>query len=240
MVDYDKAVGLTATMRIRDLGGVIEFWLKSGYSSTWFGSKTFTWSSPNGSGSFSHGYDSGNTWQYMGQTTNVSSSGNVSWTIPYTGTSQIGGPHTQTVYINRATVPPAPTRPVFSEIKHESVKVQFSSTGTGGASIIEWQLRFGTNGGAILAPENWNIQSSGTSIVTGLKPGQYYAAWARGRNSQGWGPWSQGASFYTLAGCHVKVGGVWKAAVPYVKVNGTWVPAIPYVKKDGVWTVTAS
>ena len=239
MVDYDKSVGLTATMRIRDNGYRVEFWLKSGYSSTWFGSRTFSYSSPNGSGTWEAGYSSGNTWQLMGAI-NVSSSGNVSWTVPYTGTSQIGGPHTQTVYLNRATVPPAPTRPVFSEIKHESVKVQFSSTGTGGAAIIEWQLRFGPDGSAILSSKNWNIVSSGTSVVTGLKPGSYYAAWARGRNSVGWGPWSAGASFYTLAGCHVKVNGAWKPAVPYVKVNGVWMPSVPYVKVADAWATTAS
>lgn len=226
-------------MRIYDDGSRIYFQLKSGQSSTWFGDRTFSYSSPNGSGTWVADYPAGDVWRTMGQIT-VTGSGNVSWTMPSSGTQGFGGPTTQTVYINRATVPPAPTRPVFSEIKHESVKVQFSSTGNGGSAVLEWQLRFGPDGSAILSSKNWNIVSSGTSVVTGLNPGSYYAAWARGRNAVGWGPWSQGASFFTLAGCMVKVNGAWKPAVPYVKVNGVWVPAVPYVKVAGVWTITAS
>lgn len=237
--DYTKGVGLTATMMIRDHGYAVEFWLKSGFGSTNFGSVTFSWSSPHGSGSWAHGYNSGDTWQLMG-TIYTTASGNVTWSMPYTGTQQIGGPHSFTVYLGRATVPPAPTKPVFSLIKHESVKVEFNSTGTGGSAILEWQLRFGPDGSAILSPQNWNVSSSGTSVVINLKPGQYYAAWARGRNGVGWGPWSQGASFYTLAGCHIRVDGVWKQAVPYVKVGGVWVPAVPYVRKTAGWYPTAS
>ena len=239
MVDYHKSTGITGTMMIRDTGSRVEFWLKSGYSSSWFGSATFSWSSPHGSGSFSAGYNSGDTWQRMGSIT-VTSSGNVSWTMPRTGSSQIGGPTTQTVYLNRATVPPAPTPVTFSLIKHESVRTIFNSRGTGGAAIIEWQIRFGTDGSSVMSSANKSYSSSGTRDMTGLKPGQYYAAWARGRNSVGWGPWSSGRSLYTLAGCHLRVGGTWKAAVPYVKNGGVWVPAIPYIKKDGAWSPTAS
>ncbi|AWN03275.1 minor tail protein [Microbacterium phage Camille] len=242
MVDYDKSTGASGTMRIRDTGSKIEFWLKSGYSTTWFGSLTFSYSSPNGSGSFSHGYDTGNTWQKMGEIT-VTSSGTVSWTMPASGTSSFGGPTTQSVSISRATVPPAPTKPWFENISHESVVVKFSSRGTGGAAIIEWQLAFGTNGGSQTGSGNALYSTNGTRTMTGLKPGQYYAAWGRGRNSVGWGPWSPGASFYTLAGCHVKVGsnpGSWIPATPYVKVDGVWKAAVPYVKVDGVWKVTSS
>lgn len=239
MVDYDKSTGTSGTLRIRDLGGTVEFWVNSGQTASWDGDVLFSWSGAGGSGS-SNGYAyPGNTWRRVGLV-NVVNSGTVYFSMGATGSGGLGGPTSHSAYINRATVPPAPTRPVFSEIKHESVKVQFSSTGTGGAAIIEWQLRFGPDGSAIMSAQNWNITSSGTSIVTGLKPGSYYAAWARGRNSRGWGPWSQGASFFTLAGCMVKVNGTWKPAVPYVKVNGVWVPAVPYVKVAGVWTITAS
>lgn len=239
MVDYTKATGATGTMMMRVTSNTVEFWLKSGYSSSWFGSVTFSYSGPHGSGSWAHGYNSGNTWQLMGAIT-ATASGTYSWTMPWSGSTQIGGPTTQSVYVQRATVPPAPTPVTFSQITHESVRTVFNSTGTGGAAIIEWQLRFGTDGGSIMSSANASYSSSGTRDMTGLKPGQYYAAWARGRNSVGWGPWSAGRSFYTLAGCHVRVGGLWKAAVPYVRVGGVWKPSIPHVRVAGTWKPTTS
>lgn len=242
MVDYDKSTGTNGTMRMRVLSTTIEFWLKSGYPTAWFGNANFTYTSPHGNGGFSHGYDQGDTWQKMGTIT-ATATGTYSWTMPYSGSNSLGGPTTQSVYVSRATVPPAPTPVAFSEITHESVKTVFNSNGTGGAAIIEWQLSFGTNGGDIDGSGNAMYSSSGTRVMTGLKPGQYYAAWARGRNSVGWGPWSAGRSFYTLSGCHVRVGGVWKSAVPYVKVGGIWTPAIPYIKvgsNPGSWKATVS
>lgn len=237
MVDYTKSTGATGKMMLRDTGSTVEFWLKSGQSTTWFGTHSFSYSSPHGSGSFSNDYAAGNTWQKMGTIT-ATASGTYSWTMPATGTAGFGGPTTQSVAISRATVPPAPTPVNFTSITHTSVRTTFSSNGTGGSAILEWQLSFGTNGGAIEGSGNAKYSSSGTRDMTGLIPGQYYAAWARGRNAVGWGPWSAGRSFYTLAGCHVKVGGVWVTAVPYVKVDGIWVPAVPYVKVAGVWTPT--
>ena len=239
MVDYTKATGSTGTMMLRDTGSTVEFWLKSGQSSTWFGSRTFSYTSPHGNGSWSGSYDAGNTWQRIGYIT-ATATGTYSWTMPSTGTQGFGGPTTQSVYISRATVPPAPTPVTFTNIAHESVRTIFNSNGTGGAAIIEWQLAFGTNGSSQTGAGNALYSSSGTRDMTGLIPGQYYAAWARGRNSVGWGPWSAGRSFYTLAGCHVKVGGAWKSAVPYVKVDGVWKPSIPHVKVNGAWAPTAT
>lgn len=241
MTDYDKSTGAQGTMRIRDNGGSsVELWLYTSSPGTWFGSGfTFTWSSPNGSGSFNNNYPAGSGWRHMA-TIPVTANGNVSWTMPYTGTSAFGGPTTQTVYISRSTVPPAPSKVAFSDIKHESVVTKFSSNGTGGLPIIEWQMSFGTNGSAIEGSGNAKYSSTGTRTITGLMPGQYYAAWARGRNANGWGPWSSGASFYTLAGCSVKDAGVWKKAVPYVKVAGVWVPAVPYYKATAGWYPTTS
>ena len=239
MVDYHKSTGVSGTMMIRVTSTTVEFWLKSGWGSTWFGGITFSYSSPHGSGSWVHGYNSGDTWQMMGAIT-ATASGTYSWTMPYSGTNQIGGPTTQSVYVQRATVPLAPTPVAFTNIAHETVRTIFNSRGDGGSRVLEWQIRFGPDGSQILSPQNSSYSSSGTRDMTGLKPGSYYAAWARGRNAVGWGPWSSGRSFYTLAGCHARVGGLWKAAVPYVKVGGVWKPAIPHVKIDGVWAPTAS
>lgn len=239
MVDYTKATGVSGTMMMRVTSSTVEFWLKSGWGSSFFGNVNFSYSGPHGSGSFGHGYSSGDTWQRMGTIT-ATRSGTYSWTMPWSGSSQIGGPTTQSVYVQRATVPPAPTPVAFTNIKHESVRTIFNSQGNGGSGVLEWQIRFGPDGSSILSAQNSSYSSSGTRVMTGLKPGSYYAAWARGRNAIGWGPWSSGRSFYTLAGCHVRVGGLWKSAVPYVRVDGGWYPSIPYIRKDGVWSPTAT
>lgn len=242
MTDYIKAISgsVGGQMMIRDSGGVVSFWIKSGNSASWDGD--LGWSGTvNGvgvGGTFYYGLP-GAVWRQI-----------ASWTVSYSqtvtfkkttdsGSSGLGGATTFSVAISRSTVPPAPTPVVFSEIKHDSVKTVFNSNGTGGSAIIEWQISFGTNGGAILGAGNTQSSSSGTKTFTGLLPGQYYAAWARGRNAHGWGAWSSGRSFYTLPGCMVKVAGQWVQAIPYVKVAGVWMPAIPYIKIAGIWKEVA-
>lgn len=243
MTDYTKAINgsVGGEMMIRDSGGVVSFWIKSGNADSWDGDLGWT-GTVNGvtvGGSFYYGLPGG-VWRQIG-----------AWTVSYSqtiyfgkttdsGSMGLGGPTNFWVAISRAGVPPAPTMLAMSLITHETMRVQFNGNGDGGSPILEWQFSFGTNGGAIEGAGNSKYSSSGTSTVSGLKPGQYYAAWARGRNALGWGPWSSGKSAYTLAGCHVRVGGVWKSAVPYVKVAGVWKPAIPYVRVAGVWKMTTN
>jgi len=246
-----------------------------------------------------------------------------------TGTSGFGGPTTFTQWINRASVPPAPTTPTLSEITPTSMKAIFWSQGTGVGTFYRWELGYGTNPNTPVTI----IESTGTSVVTGLASGTTYYFWARGVNSTGTGPWSgrgsastpgapginsvptllditqttatlkinaggdggdpmslyqfgwslsgtgdppnvvsvipfgglppttltglpPGTTLYfrsrtrnsigwspwgppniarTIAGARVKVGPVWKEAVPYVKVAGVWKVARPWAKIAGVW-----
>lgn len=242
MTDYDLE-GLgdygRGKMKLRDNGSTIEFFVYVGWSTTNWGSVGWSYSSPNGSGSGSFGYPGGMVWVKVGQIT-TTSSGNVSWTVNNTGTSEFRGPHTQTVYIGRATVPPAPTKPVIDQIKHDSVRVKFSGNGDGGSGILEWQIHYGISvaGGGVAS-----IGSSGTTTINvtvpNFPPGGTLVAWARGRNAVGWGPFSSPSDVATLLpGIRIKVGGVWKNAIPYVKVAGAWVPVVVYVRKAGVWTIT--
>lgn len=196
MVDYTRGTGASGTMMLRDLGHRIEFWLKSGDPYTWFGSATFSYSSPHGSNSWNAGYSSGNTWQLMGAI-DVSSSGNVSWTIPNTGTYGIGGPTTQTVYIQRAVVPPAPTPLLIDQVTHNSFRYQFAGNGDGGAPIREWQVGYGTNPSS---PQHFAGSSGNITIGVGFPGGSTVYVWSRGRNDVGWGPWSARAHAELLPG----------------------------------------
>lgn len=230
MVDYDKSVGRSGVMKMRDTGTTVEFWVAVGYSGTFWGSVGWSYSSPNGGGSGSFGYPGGGAWVRVGSI-NVSTSGNVSWTVNATGTSEFGGPHTQTVYISRATVPPAPNPLGIDNIGHTTLRYRFQSKGDGGSAILQWQIGYGTGSGS---PTSY-LTSTGTSTLSGLSMGVRYYVWSRGRNALGWGPWSARRDATTLAGCRVRVGGAWKDAVPYVKVNGVWKASVPFIKVAGSW-----
>lgn len=156
--------------------------------------------------------------------------------IGATGTSTFGnGGNVSTgmwlTHIQQTTVPPAPTTPTISLLTQTTLRVQFNSRGDGGKPMIGWELHWSTSPSG----SQYSIVSSGTSDFSGLIPYTTYYFWARGRNANGLGPFSAAGSARTLAGGYVKVGGVWKPAVPYVKVGGVWKYAQPYAKVGGAW-----
>lgn len=129
------------------------------------------------------------------------------------------------------TVPPAPDPVTFTDTTPTSIHCKFTGNGNGGSKIIEWQLGYSTSPTGV----QHSIRTGGVSIVSGLKPGTVYYFWARGRNAKGWGPWSVRTSRKTDAGARVKLGTVWKDAIPMVKYNGQWRVAEAWVKSGGVW-----
>lgn len=135
-------------------------------------------------------------------------------------------PHIQT-----ATVPDAPTPLGVDQHEMTSLRYRFSGNGNGGAPILEWQALYQEGNGPQIAL-GWQ---SGTLILPNLKPATNYNFWSRGRNSQGWGPWSAISSGRTRAGARIKHGGQWREAVPYIKHNGAWKLAQPYSKVNGIW-----
>lgn len=235
MADYTRQVnGGTGVMLIRDQGGWVEFHITAGNGSAYDYNLGWAWYANGTSGGGTFRYNPGAGWQYLGAVY-VSSSQNVTFHKNDSGSIGLGGATDFTVWIQRSTVPPPPTHVSFSLITHETVRTTFSGQGDGGSGILEWQISFGTNGSSPEAGGNGHYSSSGTNDFSGLKPGQYYAAWARGRNANGWGGWSAGNAFETLGGCYVRIDDIWRLAVPYIKVGGIWMPAVPHVKVDGTW-----
>lgn len=133
--------------------------------------------------------------------------------------------------INRATVPGAPTSLGADQATQTSIRYRFAGTTDGGSGILEWQIGYGIDPGTA----QFFTGSGGNTTIGGLSPGKTWYFWSRGRNAVGWGPWSGRASTRTIAGARVKVGGVWKEAIPYVKVGGVWKLAQPFVKVSGTW-----
>lgn len=239
MTDYTKSTGTLGTLIIRDTGGNrIEFLIKNNSAPTYINNLRWT-GTVNGKAVSGTKQISGKGTYSLGAWT-VTTNQTVTLAIPATGTQGLGGPTSFSKAINRATKPPAPTQSGYTNITHTSATLKFVNNGTGGSPILEWQTSFGTNGTAVEGTGNKKYTSSGTLNLTGLQPGTRYHAWTRGRNANGWGPWSKVASFTTLAGVKIKVSGKWKNAVPYVKVSGTWKPALPYIKVSNAWKSTTS
>lgn len=132
--------------------------------------------------------------------------------------------------------PPAPTIPVVvAGPTQNSVTVKFSSNGGGGAIVWEYQIAFDV----VNPPVNaMTAPMTGLVAFSGLTAGRIYYFRVRARNAVGWGAWSGVLAVQLKAGANVKIGGVWKKAVPYVNVGGVWKVAQPYVKIAGLWKET--
>lgn len=241
--DYTKAIGANGTMlvRVADSAGQagvisaneVQFFIASGSSATWVGSPGIPTSVYYNGGwaglSNLANYRGGSGYRHLG-TIYVGSSQTITFHMNASGTSGLGGAVDFAVWVARAVVPPAPTSPNMDQVTHTSVRVRFNSNGDGGSGVLEWQIGYGyadvvTN----------TVASSGTTTLTGLRPGAQILIRARGRNAVGWGPWTSNVYTLTLPGVFIKAAGVYRDAVPYVKVDGVWKPAEAFGKKSGNW-----
>lgn len=194
MTDYLKNTGTSGKMLIRDTGTTIEFWINSGNSSTW--SDHIPWSGTvnNVGVSGSYYYHPNSAWQRVG-VWGVTYSQNVTFVLGNTGTSGFGGPTTHgPIFINRVTVPPAPTPVSLSNVTATSVDVTYVGQGDGGAFVDHWQIGYGTDP---TYPQQYIELVTGT--ISGLTPGTRYYFWAQGHNSAGWGYWSSRTDTTTQA-----------------------------------------
>jgi len=128
-------------------------------------------------------------------------------------------------------VPDAPSAPSASNITQVSCNLTFSQNYNGGSAVNNSQF-------------GWSFSPDGDPTTTfpgvggncyGLIPGKTYYFRVRVANYVGWSPWSAATAVKTIPGALVKVGTVWKAAVPYVNVQGVWKVARPWGKAAGVW-----
>lgn len=143
------------------------------------------------------------------------------------------GPWSAATTITTEDHPAAPARPVLTEITQDSMMVKFTDGANGGASITNRRIAYNTSNtltGATI------VSSDGSTVLTGLPPGDTVYVWASTYNEHGWGPWSAVNSGTTIAGMFVMYLGQPKPAVPYVNVGGVAAtestPAIP-----GVWKI---
>lgn len=197
MTDYTKSTGSSGTMLIRDTGTKIQFWLKAG-SQTYNHQLPWGWT-VNGVTDNTNLFDfqAGGDWQKLREWT-VSTSQTVTFRLFDTGTAGLGGPTTFSKAISRATVPPAPTTPVLSQITGSSIFANSDSNGNGGSSLTRVQFGYGTSTAGPSLYKDGNL-SNGTVTLTGLAQGTTYYVWCRVQNALGWSAWSGRSSAKTLA-----------------------------------------
>lgn len=133
--------------------------------------------------------------------------------------------------------PRAPGTP-FVTMRTQTAANLFSSppSDNGGKPITNYRWSYG------LSPLGGTAVSTGLSLdlhLIDLIPGETYYARIQAENTYGYGPFSASREIRLDAGAYVKVGPVWKRAVPYVRVGGVWVMARTWVKSNGVWNETA-
>lgn len=106
----------------------------------------------------------------------------------------------------------------------------------GGKPITDYRWQYG------LSPSGGTLVSTGLGLqlhLLDLIPGETYYVRVQAENEYGYGPFSNAREVRLDAGAYVKVGLVWKRAVPYVKVAGSWEMARTWVKSKGVWNESA-
>lgn len=130
--------------------------------------------------------------------------------------------------------PTPPSAPSISNITQVSVTVSWTAPNNGGSPITGYQVGYGTDP----ASPTTTVSAASPKSITGLSPGTRYYFWVRAQNSVGFSAWSVSTPATTIAAARVKVGSVWKNAVPYVRVAGVWKLARPWAKNAGVWKET--
>lgn len=182
MTDYQLGIGGSSTMMIRDTGGSVEFWFRTG-SQTWNNDQWWSWSA-NGTGARSKfRLLRGGNWQLFGAVY-VTYDQNVSFTIEGAGLGWATTTFTQ--HIQRTTVPQAPSMNSATPISSSTIHVVFHGNYDGGSPVLEWQIGYGTSSNGPTA----TVGSGGISDVGGFYSGQRVYFWARARNSLGWSSWS--------------------------------------------------
>jgi hypothetical protein len=195
VVDYDRNIGGGVTLRIRDYGQLVEFWVLAGRN-TYNYNQPWSWSVNGAAGSGTFRLEKSGKWQRVAQF-GVSTDQNIRFTLVNSGLGFATYNFIQ--HINRLSIPPQPTRVYFSELTDTSVRAMFNSQGDGGSPVLEWQLVYGTNPyiAGYEFPNHSFAWSNGSTVITGLTPASRYYFWARGRNALGWGYLSERTEIIT-------------------------------------------
>lgn len=97
-----------------------------------------------------------------------------------------------------ATVPPAPTGYAPTNVTQTSMHVNFDANGNGGSTVLQWQCLYSIYTGQDAIDSGSTKDFTDAVDLTGLSRNTRYYVYARGRNSVGWGPYSNRVTAVTL------------------------------------------
>lgn len=196
MVDYDFSSG-EGTLRIRDLGSTIEFWVRAGYTNFYWTDLDFSVTANGSTTNHSINYPSGADWFKVTSKTVTDTQTVTFRLLEATGTSSLAGPTTVSKLIDRGTVPDPPSAVTLSSITSTAMLATFTDGDNGGLTIDSRQIAYSkvnsTASGLTL------VSSDKSTTLTGLSPKTTYYVWARTHNSKGYSGWSTVRSAKTLA-----------------------------------------
>jgi hypothetical protein len=182
MVDYTQQISPTSTMMIRDTGGYVEFWFKTG-SQTWNNNQGWSWGA-NGTGAQqSFRLLRGGNWQLFGYVYVIYDQ-TVRFTIENSG---LGWGTTDFFqHIQRSTIPSPPSMISAQPISTTAFHVTFAGNYDGGTPVVAWEIGYGQSPNGPV----YTIPSDGSTDILGFTTGAHWYFWARGRNALGWSDWS--------------------------------------------------
>jgi hypothetical protein len=112
-----------------------------------------------------------------------------------------------------ARAPGAPGKPVVSNIGPVSVSLAWTNAPRGHADVRSYQWQMATDAGyaaTVAAPEVGLVLSDNTANDVTLTPGTRYWVRVRAWSTDGWGAWSESATFETLSGGRAWDGTQWR------------------------------
>lgn len=182
MTDYTLEISPSSTMMIRDTGGWVEFWFRTG-SQTWNNNQWWSWSA-NGTGSRqSFRLLRGGNWQLFGYVF-VTYDQTIRFTIEDAGLGWATTDFYQ--HIERSTVPSPPTMISATPISTTEIHAVFVGNYDGGSSILGYEIGYGQSSNGPV----YTIPSDGSTDILGFTTGAHWYFWARAQNALGWSDWS--------------------------------------------------
>jgi hypothetical protein len=242
MVDYDRAVGTAGTMRIRDTGSTVEFWILCSDPATFVGS--YVWSGVvNGVGVGGSITLPSNFGSRMLGSWTVSTSQTVTFHQNATGTSGLGGAADHSANINRtppATVPPPPTAMQWTPQSATTAFFQWGQNGTGGSPLLSYDIQYSSTADFSADVHTFGEPggSAGGRTFGGLVPAQRNYARVRAINAVGASGWSNTVSGRQFGGIQVSDGSAWTTYAVDVSDGTTWIRNAAEQSDGSVWKPT--
>lgn len=170
-----------------------------------------------------------------GSATNVSVS--ASWSgVEYWGAT-LSASESYSVPARPVYPPSAPGTPTVSAVEVETATLSWTApSATNGSAVDYYQVQVDDDP-AFGSPVISTTDTASPYAATGLPPGTVLKARVRAHNSAGYGAWSGTATFETLSGAKVRIGGVWVNAKAHVRVGGAWVPVKVHKRVAGSWVL---